>query len=281
MRFEEVINRVSFMPAGLIHIQPDGVALQAPIKMAEDREKALPIPSFGSNYPVPTQQGSHPSRQALSMLTCSEDSQPLTTTSPPATQAGVQGKTGLVLKDYRFLRTQRLKFFLKPFETAWPAELWPEGKHGWPALDCILTCASSAEPASLKALAQTAALDVPPKWVHPSEPDVTQTPRASSLSERQGPFAHGTLIGVAGLTGVWDSARLGRPGSPSESSDLSSYGLSPTPGRSTPASDLQSPTTGLQSLFQPRRQEWSWQRLKAALSWLRDVSKSMSGFSWR
>ena len=261
------------MPAGLIHIKPDGVALQTPVKMSQDLDKSLTITPFGLKHPITTQQGSHPSRkvQTFPMLTGRGHPQALADTSPTATQARMQGKPCLVLKDHGFLGTQGLKFFLKPSETAWSAPRELEDRHSRLASTGIPTDASSAELASPLALGQTAALSAPPQWAHPNEHGLTRTLPGSFLSERQAPSVYWTLTESAGPTEFEAEAQPNRLGSQNESSGSSSSELSPRPRLSILAFAPRLPTTGQQSLFPSRPQEWSGQKLEAALFGLRHV----------
>lgn len=269
------------MPAGLIHIQPDGVALQTPIKMSQNLDKSLTITPFGLNHPIPTQQRSHPSRkvQTFPMLAGSGHPQPLANASPTATQARMQGKPCLVLKDHCFFGTQGLKFFLKPSETAWspPCEL--EDRHSRLASTGTPADASSAELASPLALGQTAALGAPPRWAHPNEHGLNRTLPGSFLSERQAPSACWTLTESADPTEFEAEAQPTRPGSRNESSGSSSSELSPRPRLSILAFAPRLPTTGQQSLFQSRPQEWSGRKLEVDLFGPRHVLKLRWGFS--
>jgi hypothetical protein len=282
MRSKKLINRLSFMPASPIHIQPDGVALQTPIKISQDLNKSFSITPFGLNHPLPAQQGSYPSRkiQTLSMLAGGGHPQPLADASPTATQARMQGKTSLVLEDHRFFGAQVLKFFLKPSETAWPAPPELEDKHSLRASAGIPTDASNAELASPLALAQTAALGAPPPWAHPNEHGSNRTLPDFFLSERQVPSLCWTLIEPAGPIEIGAEAQLNRPDSWNESNDLNSCESTPRPRLSIPVFAPRLPTTRQQSLFRPKPQEWFGQKLKAALFWLRHALNSKWGFSW-
>jgi hypothetical protein len=183
----------------------------------------------------------------------------------------MQGKPCLVVKDHGFLRTQGLKFFLKPSETAWSAPRELEDRNSRLASTGIPTDASSAELASPLALAQTAALSAPPQWAHPNEHGLTQTLPGSFLSERQAPSAYWALTESVGLTEFEAEAQPNRPGSQNESSGSSSSGSSPRPRLSILAFAPRLPTTGQQSLFPSRPQEWSGQKIEAALFALRHV----------
>jgi hypothetical protein len=269
------------MPTSLIHIQPDGVALQTPIKMPQNFNKSLTIPPFGLNHPIPTQQRSHPSRkvQTHPMLAGSGHPQPLANAGPTATQARMQGKTCLVLKDHCFLTSQSLKFFLKPSEIARSHLCELEDRHSWLVSTGTPVDASSAELVSLLALGQNAALDGPPRWVRPNEHGLNRTLLAPFLSERQVPSACWRLTESAGQTEFVAEAQPTLLDSRNESSGLSSSVLSPRRRLSIRASALLSPTTGQQSLFQPRPQEWSERKLGVDLFGLRHVLKLKWGFS--
>jgi len=269
------------MPASLIHIQPDGVALQTPIKISQNFNKSLTIPPFGLNHPIETQQRSHPSRkvQTFPMLAGSGHPKPLANASPTTTQTRMQGKTCLVLKDHCLLRTQGLQFFLKPSETAWspPREL--EDRHSWLASTGTPADASSAELVSPLALSQTPALDVPPRSAHPNAHGLNQTLLGSFLSERQAPSVCWKLTESADLTAFEAEAQPTRPDSRNESSGLSSSGLSPRPRLSIRASAPRLPTTGQQSLFQSRPQERSGRKLEVDLFGPRHALKIKRDFS--
>jgi len=269
------------MPASLIHMQPDRIALQTPIKMAQSLNKSLTITPFGLNYPIPTQQRSYPPRkvQTFPMLADSGHPQPLANAIPTATQARMQGKTCLALKDHCLLRTQGLKFFLKPSETAWshPSEL--EDRHSRLASAGTPADASSAELASPLALGQTAALGAPPRSVRPNAHGLNRTLPGSSLSERQAPSACWMLTESAGPTEFEAEAQPTHPGSRNESSGSSSSELSPRPRLSILAFAPPLPTTGQQSLFQSRLRECSGRKLEVDLFGLRHGLKLMWGFS--
>jgi hypothetical protein len=269
------------MPTSLIHIQPDGIALQTPGKMSQSLNKSLTITPFGLNRPLPTQQRSYPSRkvQTFPMLAGSGHPQPLANPSPTTTQARMEGKTCLVLKDHCLLRTQGLKFFLKPSETAWshPREL--EDRHSRLASTGTQVGASSAELVSPLALGQTAVLGAPPRWVRPNAHGLNRTLPDSSLSGRQVPSACWTLTEWAGPTAFEAEVQPTPLGSRNESSGSSSSELTPKPRLSILAFAPRLPTTGQQSLFQSTPQEWSARRLEVDLFEPRHVLKSVSGFS--
>ena len=269
------------MPTSLIHIQPDGIALQTPIKMPQRLNKSLTITPFGLNHPIPTQQRSHPSRkvQPFPMLAGSGHPQPLANASPTTTQPRMQGKTCLVLKNHCLLRTQGLKFFLKPSETAWSHPLELEDSHSWLASTGTPVDASSAELASPLALSQTPALNVPPRSAHPNGHGLNQTRPDSSLSERQAPSACSTLTETAGPTEFGAEAQPIPLRSRNESSGSSSSELSLRPRLSIPASGPRLPTTEQQSLVQSRLPEWPGRTLEVDLFGLRRVLKLMWGFS--
>lgn len=265
------------MPASLIYIQPNGIALQTPIKMSQSFNESLTITPFGVNHPMPTQQRSYPSRkvQTFPMLAGSGHSQPLANASPTATQARMQGKTCLVLKDHCLLKTQGLKFFLKPSETAWshPHEL--EDRHNWLASTGTPVDASSAELALPLALGQTAALGAPPRSVRPNAYGLNQTLPDSSLSGRQASSASWMLTESVDLAELEAEAQPTRLGSRNESSGSNSSELSPRLRLSILASAPRLPTTGQQSLFPSRPREWFGRMLEVDLFGLRHVSKLM------
>jgi hypothetical protein len=255
--------------------------LQTPIKMPQGLNKSLTITPLGLNHPMPTQQRSYPSRkvQTFPMLAGSGYPQSLANAGPTTTQARMQSKPCLILKNHCLLRTQGLEFFLKPSETACshPREL--EDRHNRLASTDTPADASIAELASPLALSQTTASGVPPQWAHPNAPGLNQTLLGSSLSERQAPSACWTLADSADPTEFEAEAQPTRSGSQHESSGSNSSESNPRLRLSILASALRSTITRQQSLFQSRLQGWFGRMLKVDPFWLRDVLKLMWGFS--
>lgn len=101
------------MPTSLIHIQPEGIALQTPIKMPQNFNKSLTVPPFGLNHPISTQQRSHPSRkiQTNPVLAGRSNPQALANSGPTATQTRMQSKTCLILKTTVSLGPKALSLF--------------------------------------------------------------------------------------------------------------------------------------------------------------------------
>ena len=158
------------MPAGAIHVEPDGEPVQPAVEMREDAEEPLPISPLRLEHPVPTQQGGHPPReiQPLPMLTGGWDAKPLAASGPPPPQARVQGKPGLVLEDHRLSRAQGRQFFLTPAGTAGPLWLVPAGTRGWPASGGTPGGASTAAPVGLAPRSRSAASGAPPPSARPT-----------------------------------------------------------------------------------------------------------------
>jgi hypothetical protein len=132
---EKLLHRVSLMPTRPIDIKPDGIALQPSIEVPKHLEESLPITFACLNHAVPTQQWGHPSRnvEPQPMLTRGGNAQALPPFNPTPTQSRVQAKARLVLEDYGFPLSQRLKFFLKPYGISGPPRLSLADKCNWRA----------------------------------------------------------------------------------------------------------------------------------------------------
>ena len=270
------------MPAGSIHIKPDGMPLQSLVEMTEDFEETLPISSFCLNHPIPSQQGSHPARnvQALVMLTGGGDAKTPSLHSPPPTQSGMEAKACLVLEDHRLLRSQRLKFFLKSSEISGHLRLSLVSKSNWPASGGIPDDASSSGPVLLLRLSQSVALNGSPPWGHPTGLDSAQTLEVTSPSGLGALSGSLVPIGWVCQASAWALRPLILLRSLHESTGLDSCASSPRPRLSIPGADPPRPGVKRQSLSRSRLRGFPRLQLKDALSWPQDGSKSMWGFAY-
>jgi len=269
------------MPAGSIHIKPDGMPFKSSVEMTEHLEETLPISSFCLNHPIPSEQGSHPARnvEALAMLTGGGDAKTTSLLSPPSTQSRVQRKACLVLEDHRLLWPQRLKFFLKPSQTSGPLWLSLASKNNWPASDGIPGDASNSEPALLLKLSRTVALNGSPPWGRPTELDSAQTPEATSPSGPRALRASLAPIGRACRASAWVLKPLFPLRSLHESTALDSCASGPRPRLSILGADPLGLGVKRLSLSQSRRQGFLRLKLKDALSWPQDGSMPVWGFA--
>jgi hypothetical protein len=154
----KLFNALPSMPASPVYEQVDRVAPQTPVQVCQNFEKSFPIPSFRPNYPEPTQQRGHPSReiQPSLMLAGRGHTEPSSNLSPTEIQTRVQAKPRLILKNHGFLGTQASQFFLKPCETVWPPPSEPEDSHNSLSSVDTLTGACNAALALPSAIVQTA-----------------------------------------------------------------------------------------------------------------------------
>lgn len=281
VRFQKILNGFSPMPTSSIDIKPDGISLQSSVQMTKDVEKPLAVSPLCVNHPIATQQRGYPAGnvEALAMLTGGSDAQTAASLSPPPTQSGVQGKTGLVLKDHRLSFSQRLKFFLKPAGISSP--LWPSlaSKSSWPASGGIPGNASTSELVLLLRLPRNVALDASPLWDHPTELDSSQTLGATSPNGPPKLSGSLALFDWVAQTSAWTLMqpilrRLQRG-----SIDLGSCGSSPRPRLSILVADLPGPKAKRLSLCPSTLLVSARLMLKDALSWPLNELTSMSDFA--
>lgn len=262
MRLKETLNRFSFMPAGSIDVKPDRIALQSPIKMAQDFHESFPIAALRPNNPKASQKRGYPARKikALLMLTGRRNTKRMSSFSPSPPQSRMERKSRLILEDHRFPRSQILKFFLTPGEMA--SHLWPalEGRHSWPALSDIPVDASTSELVALSALIRTGVSNVRPAWAHPNEPGSDQNPGEIAPNDVPLPGLSEGSSETAAQVWACFSGLLSRPHSPPESSDLGSCASAPKPGLSSPVVALRRSTGGQRLSIPSKPQEWSWPR---------------------
>jgi hypothetical protein len=233
------INFLPLMPSGSVHIKPDGIPSESVIEIFQTGNKSPSISSRPSDHPSPTQQRSHPSKQiqSLAVLARGRNAQPPPSSRPPHTQPRMKSKPCLVLKDYRFLRSQPPEFFLRPDEIVWPLHSCLEDTYIPPASVDTLIGASKTELDELSRLSQTDASDGPPRWDHPIELAVSRIPKEASLNL---PPIDAELFGLNAAdaqAASWVPRPLTLDRSLGASRGLSSDASTPTRRRSTPDAD--------------------------------------------
>ena len=252
MCLDKNVHLFSSMPPGPINIQPNRIPSEPPIEMSQTTHKSLSVSLWPSDQTLSTQQRSHPPEhiQPLTVLACRRNPKPLSSLSPSHSQTRMQRETRLVLKNDRLSGVQRPKFFLTPCEIAWPLRSVPEDKYNRPVSADIPIGASSSEPGEPSILSQNGASSEPPRWDHPSEPDLTQILTETSLSAPPIPDE------PSGLNEQDAQASLPVPKTstpdrlPCASRDSSSDASNPRPRRSIPDADPPISAIKPLSLFQ-------------------------------
>lgn len=168
----------SFMPFSSIYIEIDGITAELFQHMLQHLYKSLLV-TFGSAYQAfPPQKGRHPAGQIepLTMLAGGRDFEPLTFPSPASSQAGVQAKAGLILKDNGFIVFKVEQFFLTPGENGGHPCCELEDKHSQLFSGCNPGNATSIGTVVLSILCHTFSSGGLPESVRPSQLLPGQTP---------------------------------------------------------------------------------------------------------
>ena len=149
--------------------------------MLQHAQESVSVAPGCSYHSLPPQQRGHPTRQIkpFAVLAGGGNPQPLTLPGPAPSQAGVEAKTSLILKNDGLLWFEMAQFFLTSCENH--GNLWhgPVDKHSWPSLGCSPTGAASTAPVALSASPQNVPLHVPPALAHPRQPWISQIPEDS------------------------------------------------------------------------------------------------------
>ena len=169
MSLNKKIDFLPSMPSCPIHIKPDGMPLEPAIHLFQRVKEPFPVSLRPSHQALTPEQGSHPAKEvkALMMLASRRDPKPLAGPGPAHAQTRMKRKSGFILKNNGFSRTQRLDFFLRPDQTAWPLRFVLEGKCSQPASSGNPTGASKIGPGEPSKLSQNAASGEPPRSGHP------------------------------------------------------------------------------------------------------------------
>lgn len=271
MSLQKLKNRISPMPASSVHIQKYPITLEFFVERFQDLEKALPVTFRCSDKTVPTQKRRHPSRdiKTLGVLAGGWDFQTNAFLCPAPAKLGVKRKTGLILKNDGFTRSQILEFFLKPSRIDVLGISWPGDKHarrvstGNPADASTSGLDGSSERFRSSALNESQAL------VHPTESWEGQTDRETSPGARLTSGVPGPSSGPVVQDGVWVPGLLNQFRLPHESIGLSSCGLVPKSPLSKQAAGLPKPKGVPRSLFRSRLLESGRPGPPNASGWLR------------
>jgi hypothetical protein len=263
MRSEVLLDLVSPVPWRSIDIDPDFETFEPVAYMPENIKKALMVPFGSPNHPPSTQKRSDPARkiQTLAMLACCRNLKGLSPFCPSSTQAGMEAKTCLVLKDDGLLGLKALEFFLTTDETAWHLPNGPEGRHGWHASSDNPTDASTFGLVEPSGLSQSTSSNGQPALGHPTQHETSQTPEDFSPDDppTRAQAPRSTAQDAQAEASVEETRYL--PGSPHGPIESSSCGLDPVLELSTPTAGPPLPATEPQSLFRPRLRGLSGQGL--------------------
>jgi len=256
------IHFLPSMPTCPVHIQPQRIPPQSSIQLLQTIQKPFPVPLRLPQNPFPPQQRSNPPKniQPLTMLTRGRNPQPLSPLGPTPTQARMQRKSRLILKNRRLLRPQRTEFFLRPAEISWHPRPWPANKNNWPASNDTPLGASNSAPAEPLALYQTVAANEPPRWDHPNATALNQNPTGISLSAARFSQLFPRLSEEDAPVGAPPSKTLPLSHLPCASKRLSSGASNLIPRRSIPAADPPISAREPLSLFRYRLPGFSGQR---------------------
>src|SRR3989338_5942548 len=98
---QELSDDFALMPAGAIDVQPNPITLEPSVQVPEYHQETLAVPLGSSHQTIPPQKRSHPPREVepLVMLAGRGNPQTLPLWGPPSSQARMQGKARLILKD--------------------------------------------------------------------------------------------------------------------------------------------------------------------------------------
>jgi hypothetical protein len=235
------------------------------IQMFQNLQESIPVTALCTNHAVAPQQRGDPSGyvQALVMLAGRQNLQATPFLAPAMTKSGMEGETGLILKNDRLSRFQLLKFFLTSPGTSSHLHFWPEYRSNLRASSDIPDDASIAEPDALSGLCQSAFLNEQRPLAHPIEPDSNQNHAASYPDALRVPAEPYLPNWSGGLGAVLASKIQARAHLRRASIGLNSFGSGRAHLLSSLVAALQSLKVALQSLSRSMRQGSSRQRLTA------------------
>lgn len=173
-----LVHGLALMPTSSIHIKPDRICPQASIHMAQDFQKPVSVAPVCSDHAMSTRKRCHPARNidTMLMLAGRRNAKTLPFFGPNPPQPRMQAESGLILEDHGLPRTQILKFFLTPGETAWRPPLWLGGTYNRCVSSDTRADASSSELAEPSASSQIASSSGRPESARPNSPALVQTP---------------------------------------------------------------------------------------------------------
>ena len=272
MAVEEPVDLLSPMPTRSIHIEPHRVASQPAHHLPEYPQEAVPISSDRPHQTVTSQQRGDPSRQIqpLLVLAGGGNAQALTPQRPASSKTGMHRKAALILEDHRFLRSQRVEFFLTPAENAWPEPSALEDTRRKPAWVDTPTDAASSGPVARSDESRTGALHARPRSAHPIALDASQPSREAAADAPPAPC--GCRTSVDSDVQAWEQPATpeDRECSRPDATGSNWPGGSPTLPRSTQAAAPRRATTTLRSSDRSTLQESVWPAKPTSPGWPRD-----------
>jgi hypothetical protein len=236
MSFEKLFDGIASVPAGPVHIKPNGISFQPSINVAQKFEKPFSIPPFCLNHAIASQQRIDPARdiQAHTMLAGRGNFKTLSFLRPAPAKPGVHRKACLILEYHGLFWPQGLKFFLKPAGTFGLLGFVLEDKNNLLSLTDNPNNASSVGLAAPSDLSRKTVSNESQPLAHPIEPGLNQMPAETSLSVPPASFESLPLTVKVFPILAWSLRTLSRLGSPRESNGLNSSGSALTPRLSIP-----------------------------------------------
>ena len=157
MVLKKNLDVFAFMPTCAVHIKPDLVSSQSPVKIAQTQKKSFSIPLGMPNQPRFSQERRDPNKdiQPRLMLTRGQNTKPPAAFGPAHAQTRMERKARLIFKHDRLLRPQIFEFFLKPEKISWPLQNGLEDRHNCYTSDDTPSDASTSGLDGLSALSQT------------------------------------------------------------------------------------------------------------------------------
>lgn len=181
MILKKNIDAFSFMPSGAVHIKPDLISPQSPVKLPQAQKKPFSIPLGMPDQPRFSQKRRDPTKdiQPRPMLACGRNPKPPAAFGPTHTQTRMERKPRFVFKHHRLLRSQIFEFFLRPEKISGRPQNGLEDRHSFRASNDTLIGASTSGPGGPLVLSQTGVSYERRGSAHPSEPGLTQIPEGT------------------------------------------------------------------------------------------------------
>jgi len=230
--------------------------------MTQILHETFPVSSLRADNSVASQKRRHSTRQIKPVLMSAGggNAKRLSSLRPSPSQAGMQSKPRLILKNHRLPRPQILKFFLTPGENAslLPPEL--EDMYNRPVLSDIPVGVSRSGLAALSVSNRTGALSVRLGWGPPHEPGLGQNLGAIALNAVPLPAQSAASTGMGALVSACSLMPSTLPCLPPGSNGSSSYASAQKPGPSSQAAALRRSREGRQSSTSTTPRGGPWQR---------------------
>ncbi len=127
------VHRSALVPSGAVDVEPDRVAAEPTVQVAKRLQETGPVAFGQAEHPAPAEEGCHPAAQVEAgvMLAGRGDAEPFAALAPSPTQAGMEGKPGLIRERDGLVRGERLEFFLASAGTRVPRWPGPGGNCNW------------------------------------------------------------------------------------------------------------------------------------------------------